>query len=102
MRRALSEKYPVMVCSIMGPGASDAKEGTILNRTVRWESGEVSVEADPKHVEKMLKDMRLTDCRPNREPSGKEDWRERERGEASQGEQIKIHRSVVVRANYLV
>jgi hypothetical protein len=99
VRQALSEKYSVKVRSVTGPSASDAKEGAILNRTVRWESGEVSFEADPKHVEKMLKDMRLTDCRPNRVPGAKEDWTER--GEALQGEQIKIYRSVVARANYL-
>ena len=49
----------------MGPGPDDDKEATILNRIVRWENGEISFEADPKHVEKMLKDMQLSDCKPN-------------------------------------
>ena len=99
VRKILSEKYPVKVRSIMGPGPGDEKEATILNRTIRWEGGEVSFEADPKHVEKMLQDMRLSDCKPNLTPGVKEDRKDGE--EALKGEQIKIYRSVVARANYL-
>ncbi len=49
------------------------RKWAILNRAVRWEDGEVRVEADPRHVEKTLKDMRLTDSKPNVIPGARED-----------------------------
>ena len=73
VKKVLSERYPVKVRSVMGPGPDDDKEATILNRIIRWENREISFEADPKHVEKMLKDMQLSDCKPNSTPGTKED-----------------------------
>ncbi len=63
VRRVFCDKYPDKVRRIVVQGPDDANTGTILNRVV-WEDGEVSFEADPKHVEKMLKDMRLPDSKP--------------------------------------
>ncbi len=54
VERLLTKKYPTKVRGVMGPSPRDAKELMILNRIVRRKEGEVSFEADPKRVEKML------------------------------------------------
>jgi hypothetical protein len=72
VKKILSKKYPVKVRAVLGPEAGDDKEATILNRIVRWEDGEISFEADPKHVKRMLKDMRLQECNSVLTPGTKE------------------------------
>ena len=99
VERLFKEKYPTKVRGVMGPSPNDAKELTILNRIVRWEGGEVSFEADPKHVEKMLEDMRLVDCKPNLVPGSREG--RGEKSTALEKDRIGTYRSVVARANYL-
>ncbi len=83
----------------MGPGPDDAKKETILNRVVRREDGEVSCEAGPKHVEKIMKGMRLTDSKPNMIPGARE--HRSEAGTALEGDQIKTYRSVDAMASYI-
>ena len=68
----LRSKYPVKVRAVLGPGSEDDHEGEILNRRVRWVDGEVTFGADPKHVEKMLQDMRLAECNPGLVPGAKD------------------------------
>ena len=48
---------------MLGPEAGDDKEISILNRVVRWEKGHLKYEADPRHVEKLLRGEGLEDCR---------------------------------------
>ena len=43
----------------MGPGPSDAKEVSVLNRIVRWTPKGIDYEADPRQVEKLLQEMEL-------------------------------------------
>ena len=40
----------------LGPGLEDDKEGLILNRVVRWTESGLEYEADPRQVEKLLKE----------------------------------------------
>ena len=40
----------------LGPGPGDDKEGLILNRVVRWTENGLEYEADPRQVEKLLKE----------------------------------------------
>ncbi len=92
---SISKKYPVKVQCIMVPGPKDAREVTILNRTVRWEDDEVSLEADPKHVEKMLEDVKLAERKPNLVPGSREGGHEE--GTALERERARMYRSVVAR-----
>jgi hypothetical protein len=78
----------------------DDEEATILNRIVRWGTdNEVSFEADPNHVEKMIEDLSLKDCKPNIVPGSREERKEDRK--ALEGERVRTCRSVVARANYL-
>ena len=70
-----------------------------MNRIVRWEDGEISFEADPKHVKKMLKDMKLTECKPAITPGTKDERKQDDK--KLTGEKKRMFRSVAARANYL-
>ncbi len=52
------------VRATLGPEASDDKEASVLNRIIRWESQRLLYEADPRHVEKLLREMEMEECRP--------------------------------------
>jgi len=99
VKKTLGKKYPVKVRAVLGPETGDDKEATILNRIVRWEHGEVSFEADPKHVKKMLKDMKLQECKAVLTPGTKEARKQEDTKLA--GGKKKMFRSVAARANYL-
>ena len=99
VKKILSARYPVKVRAVLGPEAGDHKEATILNRIVRWEDGEISFEADPKHVKKMLKDMKLTECKPAITPGTKDERKQDDK--KLTGEKKRMFRSVAARANYL-
>ena len=50
-------------------------------------SGEVTFEADPKHVEKMLQDMGQAECNPGLVPGAKD-------GTVVEGEQLTVHETL--------
>ena len=64
----LANKYLVKVRSILGAKHQDDKVADILNRVVEWHDDELWWEADPRHVEKMLEDIGLEDCKPGAVP----------------------------------
>lgn len=99
VKDVFKRKYPTKVRGVMGPNDTDDKEVTILNRVVRWMDDGVTFEADPKHVVKMLQDMRLGECQPVLLPGS----RDQNDGEDAplEGESVAMYRSVVARANYL-
>ena len=94
----LARRYPVKMRGVIGPEKGDAKEVVVLNRVLTWENDTFKYEADPRHVELMLKHMGMEDCKPVATPGVKdavEDEREIDR------ERHGIYRSVVARANFL-
>jgi histone deacetylase 1/2 len=55
----MKSKYELTVGGRLGPGPSDAKEISMLNRIVRWTPRGIEYEADPRQVEKLLRDIEL-------------------------------------------
>ena len=53
-RKRLEEKYEVTV-EVLGPDAEQCREVRVLNRILRWTDDGIEYEADPRHVEIMLK-----------------------------------------------
>ena len=76
----LAKRYLVNVRSIFGPERQPDKVADILNRVVEWHDDELWWEAYPRHVEKMLEDIGLGDCKPGAVPGAK-------RAEEQDGEQ---------------
>ena len=97
----LKQKYIVKMRGILGPEDSDAKEVVVLNRVLSWEGGTFKYEADPRHAEKMLRDMEMEDCNPAATPGtkpGRHD--EPDETEIDSGRH-RTYRSVVARGNFL-
>ena len=97
----LKRKYIVKMRGVLGPEAGDLHEVVVLNRVLRWTKGEFQYEADPRHVEQILKDMDMTDCNPSPTP-GIKLKRDEVIDETELGpEEHRRFRSVVARANFL-
>ena len=117
----------IKVRATLGPDASDDKEVSILNRVVRCKEDCLLYEADPRHVEKLLREADMGSCKEVITPGVKEvsassepAWFERQvkdndeyledAGRACTGpipkkevsrEEMKNCRSGVARCNYL-
>ena len=54
---------------IMGEAKDLEKELNVLNRIVRWGAAGIEIEADPKHVEIIVKELELTEAKPVATPA---------------------------------
>jgi len=55
--KLLREKYELKSGGRLGPGKSDDKQAMVLNRVVQWTDEGVTMEADPRQVEKVLHEL---------------------------------------------
>ena len=58
---SLEAKYELRKGGRLGPGDSDAKEITVLNRVIRWTDTGIEYEADPRQAERLLEGLGLDD-----------------------------------------
>ena len=58
--KMMQDKYEVKVRGRLGPGAKEDKTRTILNRCVEWKAEVIHYEADPRHAEILIRDLKLT------------------------------------------
>ena len=63
MAKALAKVWLVKVRGVLGPDPGDDKAISILNRIVRWEKDHLRYEADPRHVEKLSRDLGMDGSR---------------------------------------
>lgn len=91
----------------MGPGETN-QEFTVLNRIVSCDeySGTISYEADPHHVDQMLREPEMENCKAVKTPSEKMSAVYRRPGKAGVGHRvtgpcISFFRSLVMRASYV-
>ena len=59
----MSKAFEVKLRGRMGPEPNDLKEIQILNRIVRYNDDGLTYEADPRHVELIIKALNLEDCK---------------------------------------
>ena len=97
----LANKYLVKVRSIFCPERQDDKVADILNRVVEWHDDELWWEADPRHVEKMLEDIGLEDCKPGALPRTQR-TEEQDAELELDWETARKYRSIVARGNFFV
>ena len=57
------QKYKTNVRGIMGPDPEDVKAMTILNRIVEWHDGGITLEADPRHADIVVKELGLASAK---------------------------------------
>ena len=96
----LRAKYPLKMRGILGPDEHDSKKVSVLNRVFCWTPKGITIEADAKHVGKMLEDMDMLNCNQSAVPGVKEKSEEGDAEELS-AKDARLFRSVVARANYL-
>ena len=117
--KALANVWLVKIRGTLGPDPEDDKEIFILNRIARWEKDHLRYEADPRHVEKLTRDLGMEDCKSLTTPGTKaitsstilDDVR-LVGGDPSVApvpeplkldrDGMKLYRSVVARCNYLL
>ena len=102
MKNKLEQKYQVKT-QLLGPGEHHQKEIKIFNRIVQWDGVQgILYEADPRHVELIIKDLQFGDAKIVVTPGTKEEGRTQEDSEQELGEQEATkYRAIVARCNYL-
>ena len=60
----MEEVFLCKVEGIMGSGVGELKEARILNRVIRWGKDGIKYEADPRHVEYLVRDLSLGSTTP--------------------------------------
>ena len=53
------KKYITKVRGIVGPDSHDLRSMTVLNRILEWKSDRITIEADPRHVDMIIKGIGL-------------------------------------------
>jgi len=86
----------------LGGGPNDKREVRILNRIMTWSEAEVTWEADPRHAEALIRDMKVSGEASVVTPGVKQSKEEKEEEEAPlREEEISVFRSGAAKANYL-
>ena len=97
----LKKKYIVKMRGVLGPGKEDAKEVVVLNRVLAWDGCDFSYEADPRHVEMILRDLELESCKAAATPGVKQGSNELRDETLLDRGRHSVYRSVVARGNFL-
>ncbi len=110
MDKILTSKYKVKMLAKIGPDATDAKEGSFLNRVIRYFGPEVDgderveIEADSRHAELIVKSLNLQNAKSVETPSVKRSLAEVQATEAEEvlpAKEATTFRSGVMRGAYL-
>ena len=72
MRESMEKKYELTV-ETLGPDEGQVKEVRVLNRVLRWTDKGIEYEADPRHVEIILKQLNIDQCKLATTPGTKEE-----------------------------
>ena len=73
----------------------------ILNRIIRWTEAGLRIEADPRHVEILIKEMGLEEANSVNTPGVKDRERDEKNEQPLDRAEASLYRSCVARANYL-
>ena len=98
----LRSKYELREGGRLGPGASDAKELTILNRVIRWTSSGIEYEADPRQAERLLEGLQLdSGCKATATPGIRSLPEQLNEDELLPEDSVTGFRALAARSNYL-
>ena len=101
--KAQLEKRYIVKTQALGPGEENQQQIKILNWLVTWhEKDGIKYDADPRHVEIILKQLHLEDAKPVTTPGTKEEGRNSEDKDLALGDkEATSYRALVARCNYL-
>ena len=69
---AVKSEYTCKVKGRLGPGRGDLKSARLLNRVISWEADGLTLEADQRHAEIIVRDLGLDKCKGSVVPGTKE------------------------------
>ena len=97
----IQEHYECTVQPRLGPGDADAKEGTVLNRIIRWGKDGIEYEADPRQTEKLLAECGLAGANTVATPGVRLSFDEATKDVPLEPRLHTAFRGAAARANYL-
>eukprot|EP00438_Fugacium_kawagutii_P000480 Skav216940 [mRNA] locus=scaffold3396:50058:57739:+ [translate_table: standard] len=102
----LKEKFEYRIDGLIGPDPSDGTSMNVLNRVLDFDksTGTLTYEADPRHAEHIIKELKLEGCKPVSTPAEKQKQDEVAASEAMpqlSAEETTKFRSLTMRAAYL-
>ena len=100
-KAAMTQKYELTETARLGPGPGDDKTAKILNRVVRWTSEGLELEADPRQVEKLVRDLSLEGANSVATPGTKLSKEQAAADTELEREKQSPFRAVAARCNYL-
>ncbi len=101
LKAELEKKYELSENGRLGPGPTDDREAKILNRIIRWTPTGLEMEADPRQVEKLVRDLGLVGSNPLGTPGTKATTEQISQDKPLEFRKCKPFRAVAARANYL-
>ena len=63
LKKAICDKYKAKVGATLGPEITDDKSVVMLGMIIEWREHGVDVEAEPRHVQLILKEMGMEECK---------------------------------------
>ena len=102
MKAQLEKKYTVKT-QTLGPGEKNQQQIKLLNRVVTWHDNfGIHCEADPRHVEIILKQLKMEDAKIVTTLGTKDEGKTSENSHVALGDQDATkYRALVARCNYL-
>ena len=106
LEEKLKTKFEYRVDGLIGPDPSDGTSMNVLNRVIGFNKsdGTVSYEADPRHAEHIIRELKLEGCKPVSAPAEKQkqgDVIASEELPALDATEASRYRSLTMRAAYL-
>ena len=98
---ALENKYELKKGGRLGPGRTDDREATCLNRVIRWCDFGLEYEADPRQVEKLVQELELEGAKSCVTPGVKPLPEQFESDKPLDASRHTSFRALAARANYL-
>ena len=96
----LGEKYMVKIRGVLGHEHGDDKQITLLNRVLQWDDAGISIEADPRHAELVLREMGLDESSKGSSTTGCKVEDDEDMENLNKEESTKF-RSLTARLNYM-
>ncbi len=98
LRNLLGQSFDIKAKII---GREGEQEGTYLNRLIRWTQGGFEVEGDPKHVEVLMREWGMQECKGVDTPIWKDDLEDRSQRAPMKNPDATLFRRAVARINYI-
>ena len=97
----MKSKYDFEESARLGPGPRDDKQASILNWVMRWTEHGLEYEADPRQVEKLVRDLHLEAAKGVGTPGVKLNREQVQHDKPLESDRGTPFRAVAARANYL-